>query len=88
MDTLAAAIQKLKDAGLSPTVQVSVRLSNNELDELKEIRSRLAKQGITSQVQLIVSLAEQPAGPGVGPGEEQPPVVPGTQEPIVKEASW
>ncbi len=85
MDTLAATIQKLKDAGLSPTVQVSVPLSKNELDELKEIRSRLAKQGITSQVHLIVSLAEQPAGPGDAPGEEQPPVDPGTQEPIVKE---
>jgi hypothetical protein len=88
MDTLAEITQKIRDAGLSPTVQVSVHLSKNELDELKEIRTRLAKQGITAEVYLIISLAEEPGGteggPGGGLGEEQP-VEPGEPEAIEKE---
>lgn len=72
MDTLAATLQKIKDAGLSPTLQVSVHLSKNDLDEVKEIRSRLAKQGISSEVYLVISVADQAGEPGGGP--VSPPV--------------
>jgi hypothetical protein len=81
MDTLFTTIQQIKDAGLSPIVQVNVNLSAAELDRLQEIKTRLAQIGITPQVNLVIGVAGQPSAPG----EDQPPVEPGDQEPVEKE---
>lgn len=81
MDTLIDTIQQIKNSGLSPTVQVNINLSGADLEQLQEIKTRLAQLGITPQVHLVLSMADQPASPG----EDQEPADPGVQEPVEKE---